>query len=141
MSDEPIELSMLVQDDRHSMRCMLAACVQQAVHLALIDSVSPPEGCGDEFGCWTDEEKARMQADIFAIPEGALEGMDPMALAQNVACRLLGYGGWSVGGVYSGNGSARDVFDATFTRPDHRHIDDVAFDLGLKPEDEDEGKS
>jgi hypothetical protein len=125
-------------ESRHSMRCLLALAVQEAVKLALIDSVGPPTDDEHPYGLWTDEERAAMRRDIHAIPSEAIAQMDPMALAQNVACRLLGYGGWTVGGLYSPNATPRDVFEATLERPDQSVIDEIAFDLGLTPADEDE---
>jgi hypothetical protein len=64
-----------------------------------------------------------------------------MALAQNVALRLLGKGGWALptpnGPIYTGNATTREVFDATFERPDRDYIAELAFDLGLQPTDDD----
>jgi hypothetical protein len=81
----------------------------------------------------TDLERAKMQADEYAGPQYV--DFDPGALAQNVACRLLGTGGWNVGGIYAGNATDRDVFDASIIRPDRDRISELAMDLGLHEED------
>lgn len=126
---------------RRSMKPMLSKCVQQAVHLALIDSVGPepnPDGATleEREGLWTEEQRAAMELDIYAIPSDALARMSPMALAQNVAVRLLGAGGWELptpnGPMYTGNATTREVFEASFDRPDRDQIAELAFDMGLK---------
>ncbi len=132
----------LGEDNRVTMKPLLGKMVQEAVKLALIDATMPPKGSkthGDEWGHWTDAEKAEFTHDIYAIPAQSLAEMDPGALAQNVAVRLLGPGGWFVAGVYSGNATTQEVVDATFARPNQSEIDELAFDLGLtdptEPED------
>lgn len=84
----------------------------------------------------TDLERAKMQADEYAGPQYV--DLDPGALARNVACRLLGYGGWNVGGIYSGNATDRDIFDASIIRPDRDRISELAMDMGLSAPEEDE---
>lgn len=126
---------------RHSMRCLLSVAVQEAVTLALIDTARPRDANGqDRF--WTDDEKLAMRRNIYAMPDEALGNMDPGALARNVACRLLGTGGWIVGGVYAGNATPREVFEATIERPDRSFVDELAFDTLAAfqaPDDEDDG--
>lgn len=147
----------------HSMRCLLAVAVTEAVKLALVDSAAPRVTCatcdgsaidtsdaGYEGKCstclgssvpgtvldfWTDEQKVEMRHDIYKMPSAAMAEIDPGALAQNVCCRLLGRGGWVVGGIYGGNATDREVFEATIERPDYSAIDELAFDLGLTPAD------
>lgn len=80
----------------------------------------------------TREERAKMRADQYAGPKYV--DFDPGALAQNVACRLLGTGGWEVGGVYAGNASPREIFEITFARPDRSETAEIAHDMGLGPE-------
>lgn len=112
------------------MKALLGVAVQEAVHLALIDASIPAER--DESGqtrLWTDEERQRFREDIFAIPGDALARMDPMALCQCVAVRLLGPGGWLIGDTYAGNATARDVLEASVERPDRSHVDEMTFDL------------
>lgn len=151
----------------HSMRCLLAIAVTEAVKLALIDSAAPRIICPDcdgsaidtsdkgyEGKCstclgssvtgiildlWTDEQKLEMRHDIYKMPSEAMAEIDPGALAQNVCCRLLGRGGWVVGGVYGGNATDREVFEATIERPDYSAIDELAFDLGLPPAEDGDG--
>jgi hypothetical protein len=100
-----------------SMKPMLAECIHQAVHLALIDAAIP------EAGLWTDEQRAAMELDIHAIPSEAVARMDLRALAQNVVIRLLGPGGWLLptpdGPIYTGNATTSEVFEAT-SRPGRR---------------------
>lgn len=129
-----------------SMKPMLADCVKEAVRLALVDACWPvDEQKGtDRAESWTDAERLEFRRNIHALPSSALSKMDPEALAQNVAVRLLGTGGWVLpdprGGVpiYTGNATTREVFDATFERPDRSIVDEMAFDLGLQPADEGE---
>lgn len=127
---------------KRTMKPMLAECIHQAVHLALIDSVLPDENAdGETFeeraGLWTEEQQNAMESDIYAIPSEAIAKMDPGALCQNIACRLLGTGGWMLptpdGPMYTGNATASEVFEASFDRPDRDHVAEVAFDMGLKP--------
>lgn len=148
-------------ESRHSMRCLLSLAVHEAVKLALIDSAAPRVTCpacdgsaidtsdegyegkcstclgsstpGTVLGFWTDEQKAEMRRDIHAMPSEAMAEIDPAALAQNVACRLLGAGGWVVGGLYGGNATPREIFEASLERPDRSVIDEIAFDLGCGP--------
>lgn len=123
-------------DPERSMKALLSVAVKEAVHLALIDAAVPVER--DEDGqarLWTDEERQRFREDIFAIPGEALANMDPLALAQCVAVRLLGPGGWMIGDVYAGNATARDVLEASVERPDQSHVDEFAFDLMRMMED------
>jgi len=162
-----------------TMKPMLSACIQEAVHLALIDSVAVPFKNDEEraeYGChtlaslsaereekpenfpqdeslnWddpevmgrllakdrppTEEERKAWEFDIYAIPDEALTRMDLGALARNVACRLLGTGGWELptphGPMYAGNATTTEVFEASFERPDRDHVAEIAFDMGLK---------
>ena len=108
----------------HSMKCLLAVAVNEAVHLALVDSVMPPD---DRLP--TPDERESMLNDVHAIPREWLAMMSPEALAQNVCCRLLGYGGWEVGGIYAGNATPRQVFEASIGRPDRDKLAEFAFDL------------
>jgi hypothetical protein len=120
------------EDERVTMKPMLGALVQEAVRLALIDSVLVDEldkHPVEKWGVVGDRLRAEWADDIYKIPSEHIARMDPQALAQNVAVRLLGPGGWNVGGVYGGNASASELVEATFARPDHSHTDDVAFDV------------
>lgn len=127
-----------------TMKPMLGACIEQAVHLALIDSATPPqkldgEALEERAGLWSNEQRAAMEADIYAIPSEALAGMDPRALAQNICNRLLGPGGWTLptpdGPLYTGTATTREVFEASFDRPDRDHVAEVAMDLMPDPKD------
>lgn len=121
--DEPTDVTM---------KPLLGKLVQEAVKLALIDSTMPPKGSktyGNEYGHWTDAEKAEFTHNIYALPSQSLAEMDPGALAQNVGCRLLGYGGWSVSGVYGGNATTQELVDATFARPNQSEVAELAFDF------------
>jgi hypothetical protein len=132
-----------------ALKPMLAECVKEAVKLALIDSCWPvDEATGeDRAESWTPEERSAMRRDIHTLPSSALSGMDPQALAQNVAVRLFGTGGWFLpnprGGdpIYTGNATARDVFEASFERPDQDHVAEMGFDLGLRPTGDGEGEA
>jgi hypothetical protein len=124
-----------------ALKPMLAECVQEAVKLALIDSCWPvDEATGeDRAESWTPEERAAMRRDIHTMPSSAMSRIDPQALARNVAVRLLGTGGWFLpsprGGdpIYTGNATSREVFEASFERPDRDQIAEMGFDLGLRP--------
>jgi hypothetical protein len=130
---------------KRTLKPMLAECIKEAVHLALIDSVLPeadPEA--DSFegrnGVWTPEERRAMEQDVHAIPSAAIARMSPDALARNVAVRLLGIGGWELptpnGPMYTGNATTAEVFQASFERPDRSQIAELAFDMGLKERDD-----
>ena len=123
-----------------SMKPMLAVVLKQALHWALIDSaaVYDPENadCTDGTRLPTPEEREAWGWSINAIP---LAHIGPDALAQNLAVRLLGSGGWHIGGLYAGNASPREVFEASIDRPDRDEIAEIAFDLGLRPDDREDG--
>lgn len=121
-----------------TMKPMLAACIEQALHLALIDCATPPQNpdggtLEERAGLWTDEQRAKLEDDIYAIPGEALANMDARALAGRLAFYLLGSGGWTLpirdGVLYAGNATTREVFEATFDRPDRDHTAEVAFDI------------
>lgn len=106
-----------------TLKPMLAEVIQEAAHLAFLRSVE-----------LTPEQRERAEQDIFAIPAAAMADMDPMAFCQNLACVLLGTGGWflpdSQGGeVYTGNATAREVFDLSFVRPDRDFGSEMAWDV------------
>jgi hypothetical protein len=116
-----------------SMKPLLAVALKQALHWALIDSaaVHDPDNadCTDGTRLPTPEEREAWGWDLYAIP---LSHIDPGALAQNLAVRLLGSGGWFLGGEYTGNMSPREVFEASVDRPDQDEVAETAFDLGLR---------
>ena len=130
-------------DGQTTMRCMLSKCINEAVKLAIIDCVGSdqmdsyrrryPKDTWEQTFARCDAERAEWLRDIYQVPEELWARIDPGALASNVSCRLIGYGGWTVGGVYGGNGTIQQIADATFARPDQDHIAEMAFDLGLKP--------
>lgn len=95
-----------------NMKPLLGALVQRAVVLAISDCIRPPDGIDDveEY----EKRKAEVQRNVFSILAEDWAQIDPMALAQNVACRLLGAGGWTVNGVYSGNATINQIVNACF---------------------------
>lgn len=103
-----------------NMKALLGVAVRQAVHLALVDSAENEGSVA----------RRRWLDDIHSIP---LHGIDPEALAKNVANRLLGSGGWCVNGVYAGNATPRQVLEASIARPDMDPITEFILDLGLTP--------
>jgi hypothetical protein len=114
-----------------SMKPLLAVAIQEAVKLALIDSVYVRDG--DEERPPNDDERREWRWDVYAIPDESLARIDPVALAQNVCVRLLGTGGWYANGVYSGNATPREVLEACLERPDEDPIAGAAFSMGLVP--------
>lgn len=132
MAGEPMHLG----DDKVSMKPMLGKLVEEAVKLALIDSVLADavdqlvsDGEMERWVATSDRLRAEWTEDIDSMPGELLAKMSPLALAQNVGCRLFGTGGWSVSGTYAPNASAREVLEATFARPDQRHVDETMFDI------------
>ena len=91
-----------MRSERH-MKPLLGLAIQEAVHLAIIDCCDPDR---------TPEQQMEWEYDIYAIPSEQLAQMDPIALAQNVACRLMGPGGWRIGDMYTGNATPRRPPDA-----------------------------
>lgn len=81
----------------------------------------------------TDAEREAWRNDVYLIPNS---DFDPMALAQNVVIRLLGSGGWMLptpnGDAYTGNMTARDVFEASMVRPDRDIGAEVSADLSSR---------
>lgn len=139
----------LGMDPERSMKPLLADAVAESVKLALIDSACIPlepederpdnyVSIGDAERCPTPAEREAWDADPSTIPPIVLAGISPRVLARNVAVRLLGTGGWQIGEMYTGNASAREVFDASIARPDRAVVDEIAFDLGLTLQDEPE---
>jgi len=52
---------------------------------------------------------------MHAITDEEWAQISPLALAQNIACRLVGYGGWESRGVYSTNSTVQQqVVNACF---------------------------
>lgn len=125
-------------DPDASLKPLLGLAVSEAVKLALIDSVMVPcapedsDTTGRPARVPTDEERARWQANIYSMPDECMAQMDPGALAKNVANRLLGGGGWTVRGVYSGNASPREILDACVVRPDEDPLGDIKAAMGLR---------
>jgi hypothetical protein len=123
------------------MKPLLAVAIKEAVKLALIDccladAVDAAVGKEGDFERWAETSqrlKAEWTADVYSMPADLFARMDPLALAQNVAVRLLGPGHWHVNGVYAGNATPRELLEATVERPDQDPIAEIAFDLGLRP--------
>ena len=103
-----------------NMKPLLGVAVQEAVRLAIVDCLDPDTV--------TDEDRERYRRDVHAIPVELWVRIDPTALGQNVACRLLGTGGWVIGDFYSGNATPAEVLGACVAEP---HADPLA---GIKTE-------
>lgn len=115
------------------MKPLLSVAIMEAVKLAIIDSIAPAEIDGD-VDAWmaeSDARRDRLAFDIYQITGEELASIDPGALAQNVACRLLGTGGWCVNGVYAGNATPREILDACVHRPDQDPLGDIKHSMGL----------
>ncbi|WP_145066042.1 hypothetical protein [Engelhardtia mirabilis] len=95
--------------------------IGEAFRIALVDSL-PPET--------SDERRVAIYRDAHAISDEEWLGIDPNALARNVGVRMLGTGGWTIRGAYSGSASAREVFDATIGNADENLADRLAAELG-----------
>lgn len=122
-------------DSERTMKGLLAVAIKEAVKLALIDSVlamgaDKAHDEGEEWGEATSRLRAEWDQNIYAIPSELIARMDPMALAQNICCRLLGTGGWTISGVYGGNASPAQMLQASIARPGHANVDDVAAAFG-----------
>lgn len=125
-------------DEDRSMKPLLGKLIEEAVHLALIDvclADGTEKALGDrewnlyEHNAVRDRLMSEWSHDVYAIPADVVGGIDPGALAQCISVRLLGPGGWSIGGVYAGNATASEIVAQTFARPDRSHTAEVAFDL------------
>ena len=90
------------------MKPLLSVAVKEALKLALNDTIIS----GDARLC----------------------DLDLDALGQALCCRLLGYGGWDVQGVYAGNASPQELLHASIENPGRRQIQDVVDALGLEEE-------
>jgi hypothetical protein len=97
------------------MKPLLAAALDEAFRIAVVDSI--PE--------LTDERRIAIFRDIYRMTEAEWGSIAPVALRQNIACRLFGSGGWSVRGVYSGNANAREVFDSCIANTEANPVDDI----------------
>ena len=117
-----------------SMKPLLAVCLKEAVRLALIDScVEPPKDASDAESQRYEARKEELGWDIYKLSGDELAGMDPMALAQNVAWRLFGTGGWEVNGAYAGNSTPQAILEAFVHRPDQNPLGILIMDMGLNP--------
>ena len=114
-----------------SMKPLLSKLVQRAFVLAVSDCIPPPEGINDLDAY--DKRKEEIQRNVYDITPEEWAQIDPMALAQNLCCRLLGEGGWSVGGVYSANATVDQVMRATFGEGSSKNpLEDIIKELGLE---------
>lgn len=130
-----------------TMKPMLAGVLREALILAAIDAAFFPEideggSCQinqyETFEEWDDATEALQRQWRMNPHQIPLERISIEALAQNLAVRMFGSGGWNLGGAYTGNMSPREVFEATFDRPDRDQIAEMAFDLGLGPQEDDQ---
>jgi hypothetical protein len=74
-----------------------------------------------------------MHMDAHAWPTNYVD-FDPGALARNVSNRLLGSGGWEVGGHYCGNATAREITNASIADLDRDEVAELLSDLGIGEE-------
>ena len=133
----------LVPGDPHdnplSLKPLLAVAIHEAVAWALVDSTDPElAGLTESFKAGDDnfaKTRAGWVLDPHSIPAEALASIDPTALAQNIANRLLGTGGWETGGIYHGNASPQETFTALVRRPHQDPLGDIKMALGLKEDD------
>ena len=102
-----------------SMKPLLGKLIQEAFRIAVLDCIPDLD----------DNRRVAIFRDIYAVTEEEWQSIDPGALCQNIGCRLLGTGGWTVRGVYSGNASTREVFDATIANSDINETDQFAAGL------------
>lgn len=124
-------------DPERSMKPLLGKLVQESIHLALVDccladamdEYVAKHGIDAYLNGGREVITTPWLRDVHAIPSRYIARIDPSALGQCVAVRLLGAGGWMVGGAYAGNATPRDLLDATFERPDRSEVSEVAFDL------------
>ena len=117
-----------------NMKPLLGKLIERAVVLAISDCIAPP----NEFSGMDGYSKRRrdIQRSVYNISEEDWAQIDPMALAKNVCCRLLGMGGWEVNGVYSANATVNQVVNACFGAEASRDpLADIIEDLGLEPAD------
>lgn len=135
----------LVPGDPHdnplSLKPLLAVAIHEAVAWAIVDSTDP-ELAGDLLADITGKDdtysrtRARWVLDPHSIPAEALASIDPVALAQNITIRLLGRGGWETGGIYHGNASPQQTFDALVRRPHEDPLGDIKMALGVVEDDD-----
>lgn len=115
------------QGEQVSMKPLLAAALEEAFRVAVVDSI--PE--------LTDKRRIAIFRDLYCMTQEEWGGISPGALRQNIACRLFGPAGWTVRGVYSGNANNREVFEACIANTEGSKIDDVLSHLragGLEAE-------
>lgn len=129
-------------DNPLSLKPLLAVAIHEAVAWALVDSTDPElAGCTASFVNGDDnfaKTRASWVLDPHSIPAEALASIDPTALAQNITTRLLGSGGWETGGIYHGNASPQQTFDALVRRPHEDPLGDIKMALGVIEEEKDD---
>lgn len=141
-----VDPRMLIPGDPHgnplSLKPLLAVAIHEAVAWALVDSTDPElAGCTESFVNGDDnfrKTRAGWVLNPHTIPAEALASIDPSALAQNICVRLLGPGGWDAGGIYHGNASPQQTFDALVRRPHEDPLGDIKMSLGLAEPDDKE---
>lgn len=131
-------------DNPLSLKPLLAVAIHEAVAWALVDSTDP-ELAGDLVADITGKDdrysrtRAAWRLNPHLIPAEVLASIDPGALAQNIVIRLLGPGGWETGGVYHGNTSPQQTFDALVRRPHADPLGDLKMWLGVQEPEEEAG--
>lgn len=123
-------------NDQIDMKPLLGKLIERAFVFAVSDCIAPPEQPGKDQDDY-DKRKLAIQRDVYNVTDEDWAQIDPMALAQNVCCRLLGTGGWSVNGVYAPNATVQQVVNACFGAEASRDpLGGIIEAMGLEPADD-----
>ncbi len=97
-----------------SMKPMISKLFAEAYRIAVIDCIPDID----------DKRKCELYADLYKLTTEEWASIDIMALKQNIICRFIGTGGWSVRGVHGANSSAREVYEHTMPFDERNEADD-----------------
>ena len=106
-------------ENRFSMKGVLSEAIQEALLWAVADS------CIDPMHADYEGRREELILNVDSMTDGERAGLSFGVLAQNLACRLLGSGGWTINGVYTGNASTQQVVDAAFHRADKNPLGEI----------------
>lgn len=101
------------QDTQVSMKPAIASLLNEAFKIAVCDCLPDID----------DARRIKISCDIYQITEKEWMSIDPGALSQNIMVRMFGIGGFTVRGVYAGNATPQQNFDACVANKDQSDVD------------------
>ncbi len=103
------------QAEHVSMKPVISKLLKEAFRIALAESIPDID----------DERRCAIFMDYYKITDEEMCRMDLGALCQNIFVRMFGTGGFVVRGMYNGNASPQESFDACVAKPDITGMEDI----------------